>query len=81
LESNLLKGNDNWLTQNCRTYDQSKYFQRIINLSKEFNTICQQGIVYLIQVVQEMLVNITKHVLVPPHEVLIPEAKKVLLER
>jgi DNA-directed RNA polymerase I, II, and III subunit RPABC1 len=29
----------------------------------------------------ELLVNITKHILVPPHEVLTPEAKKVLLQR
>jgi DNA-directed RNA polymerase I, II, and III subunit RPABC1 len=29
----------------------------------------------------ELLVNITQHVLVPPHEPLTPEAKKVLLQR
>lgn len=30
---------------------------------------------------EELLVNITKHVLVPPHEILVPEAKKTLLAR
>jgi DNA-directed RNA polymerase I, II, and III subunit RPABC1 len=30
---------------------------------------------------QELLVNITKHVLVPEHQVLIPEAKRTLLQR
>jgi DNA-directed RNA polymerase I, II, and III subunit RPABC1 len=29
----------------------------------------------------ELLVNITKHILVPEHQVLIPEAKKILLNR
>ncbi|KAJ3341117.1 DNA-directed RNA polymerases I, II, and III subunit RPABC1 [Kappamyces sp. JEL0680] len=54
------------------------------NLTPSANKVVQEmAPKYQLELFQEaeLLVNITHHILVPPHEVLVPEAKKTLLQR